>query len=98
MHVRVCVYVHACVRVGVCVGMCVCVCGCMRTCVCACVWHSYVGLLFANDEKEKVGLGHIIFILLPNMSDLFLMSLTQTAGHKMAAPTILCSQLSNINV
>ena len=70
VHVYVCVQAHACVRacgwvyMHVCVCVCVCVYGCMCICVCvctcmhvcACVWHSYVGLLFAGDEKEKVGL------------------------------------------
>ena len=58
-HVYVCVQAHACVRacgwvyVHVCVWMHAHMC--VYVCMCMCVAR-YVGLLFASDEKEKVGL------------------------------------------
>ena len=96
MCMYVCRRMHACVRVGGCTCMCVC----MDACACVCVYVHVCGTLcrFALCQWWEGKSWLVIFILLPNMSDLFLMSLTQTAGHKMAALTIMCSQLSIINI
>ena len=45
--------------------------------------HSHIGSLFTNKDKEKVWL-LTPWALLPNMPVLFMMSRTQTGGHKMA--------------
>ena len=107
MCMYVCRRMHACVRVGGCTCMCVCVCVCvwMHVHMCVCV-YMYACMCVCVAQLCRFALCQwwegkswlVIFILLPNMSDLFLMSLTQTAGHKVAALTIMCSQLSNINI
>ena len=48
--------------------------------------HSHIGLLFTNEEQKK-GWLMTYLIHLPPMSALFMTSLTQTAGHKMAELT-----------
>ena len=49
----------------------------------SCYGCSHAGSLFTNEEKKRLGLGHIL-ILCHKFSALFMMSLKETSWHKMS--------------
>ena len=61
----------------------------------SCSGCSYVSSLFTNEEQKRLAPG--IFDTLPHILALFMTSLMQTAGHKMAAFMVMCLQLSDVD-
>ena len=55
--------------------------------------RSHAGSLFTNEDQKKLALSMILLLHIPA---LFMTPLTQTAGHKMAARTLMFSRLSNV--